>query len=97
MWSLVAMKKARRCAAAGDNSRKSETRISAIADFAHACKQKKKALPLSPFGAANWVPRRNEGSGFSTSAAAIGRLRLPGTKPSRAAAPDVAKEPFRLP
>jgi hypothetical protein len=29
---------------AGDNSRKSETRISSIADFARECKQKKKAV-----------------------------------------------------
>jgi len=46
--SLVAMQKARRSAAAGDNSHKSETRISAILDFALECKQKKKALPLFP-------------------------------------------------
>jgi hypothetical protein len=30
---------------AGDNAHKSETRISAIADFARECKRKKKALP----------------------------------------------------
>ena len=42
VWSLVAMKKARRSAAAGNNSRKSETRISAIADFVRECKQEKK-------------------------------------------------------
>jgi hypothetical protein len=41
------MKKARRCAAAGDNSHKSKTRISAIADFARKGKREKKALPLS--------------------------------------------------
>jgi hypothetical protein len=33
---------------AGDNSHKSETRISAIADFARQRKRKKKALPLFP-------------------------------------------------
>src|SRR5205085_11897363 len=33
---------------AGDNAHKSETRISAIADFARKGKRKKKALPLSP-------------------------------------------------
>jgi hypothetical protein len=32
----------------GDNSHKSETRISAIADFARKGKQEKKALPLFP-------------------------------------------------
>src|SRR5690348_6114934 len=32
----------------GRQSHKFETRISAIADFAHECKRKKKALPLSP-------------------------------------------------
>jgi len=32
----------------GRQSHKSETRISAIADFAGECKQEKKALPLSP-------------------------------------------------
>jgi hypothetical protein len=32
----------------GRRSHKSETRISAIADFARECKREKKALPLSP-------------------------------------------------
>jgi hypothetical protein len=52
------MKKARRSAAAGDNSHKSETRISAIADFARKGEREKKALPLFPL-----TDRRHENPG----------------------------------
>ena len=45
---LVSVKKSPPSCRAGDNSHKSETRISAIADFATGCKRKKKALPLFP-------------------------------------------------
>jgi hypothetical protein len=47
-WSMAAKtQNARRCGRA-TNSHKSETRISAIADFAGKGKRKKKALPLFP-------------------------------------------------